>query len=59
MSITLSEEHLKQLDSFIQEMPVKYGLPIINFLNNIPPSEKETVGEVPGEETTSQEDLPE
>jgi hypothetical protein len=31
----LTEEHLKQLDAFIQEMPVKYGIPLINFFNEI------------------------
>jgi hypothetical protein len=31
----LTEEHLKQLDAFIQEMPVKFGLPLLNFLNKI------------------------
>jgi hypothetical protein len=31
----LSEENLKQLDAFIQEMPVKFGLPLIQFFNKI------------------------
>ena len=31
----LTEEHLKQLDAFIQEMPVKFGLPLIQFFNKI------------------------
>ena len=34
-NLTLTEEHLKQLDGFIQEMPTKYGLPLINFFNKI------------------------
>lgn len=33
--ITLSEEKVKELDAFVQEMPVKYGLPLINFINKI------------------------
>ena len=33
--MNLTEEHLKQLDAFIQEMPVKYGIPLINFFNEI------------------------
>jgi hypothetical protein len=33
--ITLSEEKLKELDMFIQDMPVKYGLPLINFINKL------------------------
>ena len=38
----LTEEHLKQLDAFIQEMPVKFGLPLIQFFNKIKEeSEKE------------------
>jgi len=31
--LKLSEEDLKKLNQFIQEMPTKYGLPLINFLN--------------------------
>lgn len=31
----LSEENLKQLDAFIQEMPTKFGLPLIQFFNKI------------------------
>ena len=33
--MNLTEEHLKQLDAFIQEMPVKFGLPLIQFFNKI------------------------
>jgi hypothetical protein len=35
MNLNLTEEHLKQLDAFIQEMPVKFGLPLIQFFNKI------------------------
>lgn len=38
--IVLNEEHLKALDSFLQEMPMKYGMPILNFLNEIIESQK-------------------
>lgn len=31
--ITLSEAHVKELETFIQELPTKYGLPLIQFLN--------------------------
>jgi hypothetical protein len=31
MTIILSEENIKQLDAFFQEMPTKYGLPLIQF----------------------------
>ena len=33
--ITLSEEKLKELDSFIQEIPTKFVLPLIQFINKI------------------------
>jgi hypothetical protein len=39
--ITLSEEKLKELDSFIQEMPTKFGLPLIQFINKIIEEQKE------------------
>ena len=33
--ITLSEEKLKELDMFIQEMPTKFGLPLMQFINKL------------------------
>jgi hypothetical protein len=39
--ITLSEEKLKELDMFIQEMPTKFGLPLIQFINKIIEEQKE------------------
>lgn len=33
--ITLNETQVKELEAFIQEMPVKYGIPLINFFNDI------------------------
>ena len=33
--IVITPEQMKQLDAFIQEMPVKYGIPLINFFNDI------------------------
>ena len=33
--IVITPEQMKQLDAFIQEMPVKYGIPLINFFNEI------------------------
>ena len=33
--ITLSETQVKELEAFIQEMPTKFGLPLLNFLNKI------------------------
>jgi hypothetical protein len=31
--ITLDEKDLQQLNAFIQEMPLKHGLPLLNFIN--------------------------
>ena len=31
--VTLNEQQLKALDAFLQELPMKYGAPIVNFLN--------------------------
>ena len=31
--LQLDEKSLNELNNFLQEMPTKYGLPIINFLN--------------------------
>ena len=33
--INLSEDNLKELNNFIQEMPTKYGVPLIQFLNKL------------------------
>lgn len=38
--MTLTEKHLNELDAFIQEMPTKYGIPLIKFLNEIQEEEK-------------------
>jgi hypothetical protein len=43
--ITLSEEKLKELDMFIQEMPTKFGLPLIQFINKIIEEQKPKVEE--------------
>lgn len=29
---TIKEEYIKELELFIQEIPLKYGLPILNIL---------------------------
>jgi hypothetical protein len=44
--MNLTEEHLKQLDAFIQEMPVKYGLPLIQFFNSVKEGETKKEMEV-------------
>ena len=33
--ITLDEKQVRELEAFIQEMPTKFGLPLLNFLNKI------------------------
>jgi len=35
MNILLNEEQVKQLDAYFQEMPTKYGLPLIQFLSKL------------------------
>lgn len=44
--ITLSEQNVKELDAFIQEMPTKYGLPLIQFFNKIKEQEEKEKIEV-------------
>jgi hypothetical protein len=43
--ITLSEEKLKELDMYIQEMPTKFGLPLIQFINKIIEEQKPKIEE--------------
>jgi hypothetical protein len=31
--IVLNEEHIKNLEAYISEIPTRLGLPLINFLN--------------------------
>lgn len=38
--MNLTEEHLKQLDAFIQEMPCKYGLPLLEFFGKLAKEQK-------------------
>lgn len=33
--IKLSQEQVKELEAYIQEMPVKYGLPLLNFFQKL------------------------
>jgi hypothetical protein len=46
--ITINETQLKELEAFIQEMPTKFGLPLLNFLNKIAQeqTEEEKVAQV-------------
>ena len=43
--IVITQEQMKQLDAFIQEMPVKYGVPLINFFNEVAKAQGEEVVE--------------
>jgi hypothetical protein len=38
--LILSEEKLKELNLFIQEMPTKYGIQLIQFFNKIVEEQK-------------------
>lgn len=45
--LTLTEKDLQQLNAFIQEMPLKHGLPLLNFLNaKITEQQKQPEGEI-------------
>ena len=35
MKLELSEEHLKQLEGYFQELPTKYGLPLLKFFGEL------------------------
>jgi hypothetical protein len=43
--ITLSEENLKELDAFFQEMPTKFGLPLLQFFSKLAEEQKPKVEE--------------
>lgn len=45
--ITLNENNLTELNNFIQEMPTKYGVPLIQFINQIIEEQKPTPEETP------------
>ena len=38
--ITLSKENLADLSKFIDELPTKYGIPLINFFENLKREQK-------------------
>ena len=48
--LVLDEKALKQLNDFIQEMPVKFGLPLLQFINA-----KLTEQNKPAEQTVTKE----
>lgn len=42
--LKLNEKELKELNNYIQELPLKYGLPLLNYINSkIQEQEKEKV----------------
>lgn len=48
--LTLNEKDLKDLNAFIQELPLKHGLPLLNFINA--KLQEQTKEAVPKEEKT-------
>lgn len=50
MNITLTEAEIKQLDAFFQEMPTKYGLPLIKFFGELNQAQNGQQTEVKEEE---------
>ena len=38
--IHLTEENLKELETFINDIPTKYGLPLLNFFNKLSQEQK-------------------
>jgi hypothetical protein len=45
--LILSEENLKELDGFIQEMPTKYGLPLLKIFQKIAEEQNLPTEEIP------------
>ena len=48
--IVLNEKHIEELNNFIQELPLKHGLPLLNFLNKIAQEatkKEEVIAEIP------------
>ncbi len=39
--IQLTEENVKELEAYIQEMPVKYGLPLLQYLQKLAQEQNE------------------
>lgn len=38
--INLSEQNLKELETFINEIPTKYGMPLLNFFGKLAQEQK-------------------
>lgn len=44
--ITLNEQQIKELEAFLQEMPTKFGLPILQFLGKLNAEQNPPIEEV-------------
>lgn len=49
MKLELNEQDLKEVNNYLQELPLKFGLPLLNFINKKIVEQNE-VTEVVGEE---------
>lgn len=54
--LTLNQQELQELDKFIQEMPTKYGLPLLNFINGKITEQSKKVAPVEVEELAPKEE---
>ena len=51
MKLELNEQDLKEVNNYLQELPLKFGLPLLNFINKKIVEQNE-VTEVVGEDVT-------
>lgn len=49
MKLELNEQDLKEVNNYLQELPLKFGLPLLNFINKKIVEQNE-VTEVVGED---------
>jgi hypothetical protein len=49
--ITLSEQNLKELETFINEIPTKYGKPLLEFFAKLYQEQQPTETRTSGEDT--------
>lgn len=50
MELKLNEEQIKQLDGYFQELPTKYGLPLLKFFGELNEAQNGQQTEVKEEE---------
>jgi hypothetical protein len=53
MKIILEEQHVKEVENFANELPTKYGAPLLNFLNKLANEQ----GQIPANPDTSTDGL--